>query len=120
MLSVECTTLKFHSGSGGRSCRWILRPSRQISVGMKRTLHPGPGMGFGETALLYSCPRVYSCPRAATVRVRGECDLRFMDRRAFRAIMASHKMKRLNMKPTLLELEKTSFKFKIAQMKFVT
>jgi len=61
----------------------------------KGTLHPG--MGFGEIALLYSCPRT------ATVRAREECDLWFMDRRAFRAIMARHKRKRLNMKLMLLE-----------------
>jgi len=61
----------------------------------KGTLHPG--MGFGEIALLYSCPRT------ATVRAREECDLWFMDRRAFRAIMARHKRKRLTMKLMLLE-----------------
>ena len=61
----------------------------------KGTLHPG--MGFGEIALLYSCPRT------ATVRAREECDLWFIDRRAFRAIMARHKRKRLNMKLMLLE-----------------
>jgi len=61
-----------------------------------------PGMGFGETALLYSCPRM-SCPRTATVRAREECDLWFIDRRAFRAIMARHKRKRLNTKLVLLE-----------------
>ena len=65
------------------------------STEFKGTLHPG--MGFGEIALLYSCPRT------ATVRAREECDLWFMDRRAFRAIMARHKRKRLNMKLMLLE-----------------
>ena len=61
----------------------------------KGTLHPG--MGFGEIALLYSCPRT------ATVRAREKCNLWFIDRRAFRAIMARHKRKRLNMKLMLLE-----------------
>jgi len=65
------------------------------STEFKGTLHPG--MGFGEIALLYSCPRT------ATVRAREDCDLWFMDRRAFRAIMARHKRKRLNMKLMLLE-----------------
>ncbi|KAL7527098.1 hypothetical protein ACHAXR_001800, partial [Thalassiosira sp. AJA248-18] len=65
------------------------------STEFKGTLHPG--MGFGEIALLYSCPRT------ATVRAQENCDLWFMDRRAFRAIVARHKRKRLNMKLMLLE-----------------
>ena len=69
----------------------------------KGTLHPG--MGFGEIALLYSCPRT------ATVRAREECDLWFIDRRAFRAIMARHKRKRLNMKLMLLEKVRQSILF---------
>ena len=60
------------------------------STEVKGTLHPG--MGFGEIALLYSCPRT------ETVRAREECDLWFMDRRAFMAIVAKHKRKRLRLK----------------------
>ena len=66
-----------------------------VATEFKGTLHPG--MGFGEIALLYSCPRT------ATVRAREECDLWFIDRRAYRAIVANHKRKRLNMKLMLLE-----------------
>ena len=65
------------------------------STAFKGNLYPGTG--FGEIALLYSCPRT------ATVRAREDCDLWFMDRRAFRAIMSRHKRKRLNMKLMLLE-----------------
>mmetsp|Transcript_37028 Transcript_37028/g.78179 ORF Transcript_37028/g.78179 Transcript_37028/m.78179 type:complete len:787 (-) Transcript_37028:505-2865(-) len=61
----------------------------------KGTLHPG--MGFGEIALLYSCPRT------ATVKAREDVDMWFMDRRAFRVIIARHKRKVLNMKLMLLE-----------------
>ena len=50
------------------------------STEFKGTLHPGTG--FGEIALLYSCPRT------ATIRAREECDLWFMDRRAFRVTVA--------------------------------
>lgn len=65
------------------------------STAFKGNLYPGTG--FGEIALLYSCPRT------ATVRAREDCDLWFMDRRAFRAIMSRHKRKRLDMKLMLLE-----------------
>ena len=65
------------------------------STSFKGNLYPGTG--FGEIALLYSCPRT------ATVRAREDCDLWFMDRRAFRAIMNRHKRKRLTMKLMLLE-----------------
>ena len=58
----------------------------------------GPGTGFGEIALLYSCPRT------ATVTVTdADADLWCVDRRAFRAIVARHKRKRLNVKLMLLE-----------------
>ena len=50
------------------------------SADFKGMLHPGTG--FGEIALLYSCPRT------ATIRAREECDLWFMDRRAFRVTVA--------------------------------
>lgn len=65
------------------------------STSFKGNLYPGTG--FGEIALLYSCPRT------ATVRATEHCDLWFMDRRAFRAIMNRHKRKRLTMKLMLLE-----------------
>lgn len=54
------------------------------------------GAGFGEIALLYSCPRT------ATVRAKEDCDFWFLDRRAFREITARHKRNRLNMKMSLL------------------
>ena len=54
------------------------------------------GHGFGEIALLYSCPRT------ATVRAKEECELWFLDRQAFREITARHKRNRLNMKMSLL------------------
>ena len=54
------------------------------------------GHGFGEIALLYSCPRT------ATVRAKENCELWFLDRQAFREITARHKRNRLNMKMSLL------------------
>lgn len=54
------------------------------------------GHGFGEIALLYSCPRT------ATVRAKEECELWMLDRQAFREITARHKRNRLNMKMSLL------------------
>ena len=54
------------------------------------------GHGFGEIALLYSCPRT------ATVTAKEECELWFLDRQAFREITARHKRNRLNMKMSLL------------------
>lgn len=61
------------------------------------------GHGFGEIALLYSCPRT------ATVTAKEECELWFLDRQAFREITARHKRNRLNMKMSLLA--KVSFCF---------
>merc|ERR1719356_70346 len=46
-----------------------------------------PGSGFGEIALLYSCPRT------ASVKAEEDCKLWFMDRRAFRVIKTRHKRK---------------------------
>ena len=56
-----------------------------------------PGSGFGEIALLYSCPRT------ASIKAEEDCKLWRMDRRAFRVIMSRHKKKRLKMKLVLLE-----------------
>lgn len=56
-----------------------------------------PGSGFGEIALLYSCPRT------ASIKAEEDCKLWVMDRRAFRVILSRHKKKRLNMKLMLLE-----------------
>ncbi|CEG46903.1 agc protein kinase [Plasmopara halstedii] len=50
----------------------------------------GPGLGFGELALLYNMPR------AATIRAVTEADLWAIERNTFREILASHKLNRLN------------------------
>ncbi|KUF94318.1 hypothetical protein AM588_10006151 [Phytophthora nicotianae] len=50
----------------------------------------GPGLGFGELALLYNMPR------AATIRAVTEVELWALERNTFREILASHKLNRLN------------------------
>ncbi|TMW58496.1 hypothetical protein Poli38472_010055 [Pythium oligandrum] len=50
----------------------------------------GPGMGFGELALLCNMPR------AATIRAVTDVELWALERHTFREILASHKMIRLN------------------------
>ncbi|KAI9987189.1 hypothetical protein PInf_023157 [Phytophthora infestans] len=49
----------------------------------------GPGLGFGELALLYNMPR------AATIRAVTEVELWALERNTFREILASHKLNRL-------------------------
>lgn len=65
------------------------------------------GHGFGEIALLYSCPRT------ATVKATENCDLWFLDRRVFREVTARHKRNLLNMKLTLLAKVCTCIMFEI-------
>ncbi|KAK1928789.1 cAMP-dependent protein kinase regulatory subunit [Phytophthora citrophthora] len=50
----------------------------------------GPGLGFGELALLYNMPR------AASIRAVTEVELWALERNTFREILASHKLNRLN------------------------
>lgn len=50
----------------------------------------GPGMGFGELALLCNMPR------AATIRAVSEVSLWALERNIFREILASHKLQRIN------------------------
>ncbi|KAE9357268.1 hypothetical protein PF008_g3243 [Phytophthora fragariae] len=50
----------------------------------------GPGLGFGELALLYNMPR------AATIRAVTDGELWALERNTFREILASHKLNRLN------------------------
>uniref|UniRef100_K3X7Z9 cGMP-dependent protein kinase n=1 Tax=Globisporangium ultimum (strain ATCC 200006 / CBS 805.95 / DAOM BR144) TaxID=431595 RepID=K3X7Z9_GLOUD len=50
----------------------------------------GPGMGFGELALLCNMPR------AATIRAVTDVELWALERNTFREISASHKLIRLN------------------------
>lgn len=50
----------------------------------------GPGMGFGELALLCNMPR------AATIRAVTDVELWALERNTFREILASHKLLRLN------------------------
>ncbi|EJK67614.1 hypothetical protein THAOC_11330 [Thalassiosira oceanica] len=64
-----------------------------------------PGSGFGEIALLYSCPRT------ASIKAKEDCELWVMDRRAFRVILSRHKKKGLNMK--LMQLEKVKIHDKL-------
>ncbi|RLN48266.1 hypothetical protein BBJ28_00000794 [Nothophytophthora sp. Chile5] len=50
----------------------------------------GPGVGFGELALLCNTPR------AATIRAVTDVELWALERNTFREILASHKLNRLN------------------------
>ncbi|GLE03200.1 hypothetical protein PINS_up012079 [Pythium insidiosum] len=50
----------------------------------------GPGMGFGELALLCNMPR------AATIKALTDVELWALERNVFREILASHKLMRLN------------------------
>ncbi|KAG7381784.1 cGMP-dependent protein kinase 1 [Phytophthora pseudosyringae] len=65
----------------------------------------GPGLGFGELALLYNMPR------AATIRAVTEVELWALERNTFREILASHKLNRLNR--TLEVLEKIAILSKL-------
>ncbi|KAH7482407.1 hypothetical protein KRP22_008291 [Phytophthora ramorum] len=65
----------------------------------------GPGLGFGELALLYNMPR------AATIRAVTEVELWALERNTFREILASHKLNRLHR--TLEVLEKVAILSKL-------
>ncbi|KAF1774001.1 Cyclic nucleotide-binding-like [Phytophthora cactorum] len=79
------------------SSRCVSNPSGQLEILVSMGGAPpirygflGPGLGFGELALLYNMPR------AATIRAVTEVELWALERNTFREILASHKLNRLN------------------------